>query len=57
MIGISFIFPALLLTIAWIVFRIKFYIKNKPINKIRETFINLFFIYFLILVNLTLFNE
>lgn len=56
MIGISFIFPALLLTIAWIVFRIKFYIKNKPINKIRETFINLFFIYFLILVNLTLFK-
>lgn len=56
MIGISFIFPALLITIGWIVFRINFYIKNKPINIIREVFINLFFIYFLTLVNLTLFK-
>lgn len=56
MIGISFILPAILFTIIWIIFRIRFYIKNKPINKLREVFINLFFIYFLALVNLTLFK-
>ena len=56
MIGISFIFSVILFTLIWVIFRIKFYIKNKPINKIREVFINLFFIYFLILVNLTMFK-
>ena len=56
MIGISFILPAILFTIIWIIFRVRFYIKNKPINKLREVFINLFFIYFLALVNLTLFK-
>ena len=48
MIGISFIFSSILFTIIWVIFRIRFYIKNKPINKLREIFINLFFIYFLI---------
>lgn len=56
MIGISFIFSSILFTIIWVIFRIRFYIKNKPINKLREIFINLFFIYFLILVNLTIFK-
>ncbi|WP_195989839.1 VanZ family protein [Clostridium sp. D53t1_180928_C8] len=56
MIGISFIFSSILFTIIWIIFRIRFYKKNKPINKLREIFINLFFIYFLILVNLTIFK-
>ena len=56
MVGISFIFSSILFTITWIIFRIRFYIKNKPINKLREVFINLFFIYFLILVNLTIFK-
>ena len=56
MIGISFIFSAILFTIIWVIFRIRFYIKNKHINKLREVFINLFFIYFLMLVNLTLFK-
>lgn len=56
MIGISFIFAAILFTIIWIIFRVRYYIKNKPINKLREAFINLFFIYFLILVNLTIFK-
>lgn len=56
MIGISFIFAAILFTIIWIIFRVRYYIKNKPINKLREIFINLFFIYFLILVNLTIFK-
>lgn len=56
MIGVSFVFPAILFTIIWAIFRIRFYIKNKPINKLREVFINLFFIYFLILVNLTIFK-
>ena len=56
MIGISFIFAAILFTIIWIIFRVRYYLKNKPINKLREVFINLFFIYFLILVNLTIFK-
>ena len=56
MIGISFIFSAILFTIVWMIFRVNYYKKNKPINRIREIFINLFFIYFLILVNLTLFK-
>lgn len=56
MISVSFILPAILFTIIWIISRINFYIKNKPINKTREIFINLFFVYFLILVNLTLFK-
>lgn len=56
MIGISFIFSAILFTIVWMIFRVNYYKKNKPINRIREIFINLFFISFLILVNLTLFK-
>lgn len=56
MLGISFIFANILFTTIWIIYRVIFYIKNKPINKIREIFINLFFIYFLILVNLTMFK-
>lgn len=56
MLGISFIFANILFTIVWIIYRIISCIKNKPINKIREIFINLFFIYFLILVNLTMFK-
>lgn len=56
MVGISFIFANILFTIVWIIYRIISCIKNKPINKIREIFINLFFIYFLILVNLTMFK-
>lgn len=56
MIGISFIFAAILLTVIWVMFRVRYYIKNKSINKLREVFINLFFIYFLILVNLTIFK-
>lgn len=56
MVGISFIFANILFTIVWIIYRIIHCIKNKPINKIREIFINLFFIYFLILVNLTMFK-
>lgn len=56
MIGISFIFAAILFTIIWIIFRVRYYRKNKPINKLREVFINLFFIYFLILINLTIFK-
>ena len=57
MIGISFIFAAILFTIIWIIFRVRYYLKNKPINKLREVFINLFFIYFLMLVNLTIFKS
>lgn len=53
---VSFILPVILFTIVWIISRIIFYKKNKPINKTREIFINLFFIYFLILVNFTLFK-
>ena len=56
MIDIPFILAAILFTIIWIIFRVRYYIKNKPINKLREAFINLFFIYFLILVNLTIFK-
>lgn len=56
MIEIPFILAAILFTIIWIIFRVRYYIKNKPINKLREIFINLFFIYFLILVNLTIFK-
>ena len=36
MIGISFIFTSILFTITWVIFRIRFYIKNKPINKLRD---------------------
>ena len=50
MVGISFIFANILFTIVWIIYRIISCIKNKTINKIREIFINLFFIYFLILI-------
>ena len=36
LIGISFIFSSILFTITWVIFRIRFYIKNKPINKLRD---------------------
>ena len=36
MIGISFIFSAILFTIVWMIFRVNYYKKNKPTETNKE---------------------
>lgn len=54
MIRIPYILIVLILVAIWIIFRISVIRKSKDNNIIREVFINVFFIYFLILINLTI---
>lgn len=54
MIRIPYIFILLILIAIWIIYRISVIRKSKDNNIIREVFINVFFIYFLILINLTI---
>lgn len=57
MVGISFIIMAIIFIIIWAIYRITVFKKSEYFNKTREVFISLFFIYFLILVNLTIFKQ
>lgn len=54
MIAISYIYIVAILIIIWAVYRIIVLIKSKEKNILREVVINIFFIYFLILINLTI---
>lgn len=57
MVGIPFLYVGVLLSIIWIIYRFVVLRKNKDIKEIREIFINIFFIYFLIVINLTFFKQ
>lgn len=57
MVEISFIIIAIIFIIIWTIYRIRVFKKSESFNKKREVFISLFFIYFLILVNLTIFKQ
>lgn len=54
MISIPYIYIAAILLIIWTIYRIAVLIKCKEKNILREVVINIFFIYFLILINLTI---
>lgn len=54
MIAISYIYIAAILIVIWAIYRIIVLIKSKDKNILREVAINIFFIYFLILINLTI---
>ena len=54
MITISYIYIAAILIVIWTIYRIIVLIKSKEKNILREVMINIFFIYFLILINLTI---
>lgn len=56
MITISAIYIAFILIVIWAIYRILVLKKSKEKNILREVTINLFFIYFLILINLTIFK-
>ena len=54
MITISYIFIAAILILIWAIYRIRLLIKIKEKNILREVLINIFFLYFLILINITI---
>ena len=54
MITISYIYIAAILIVIWTIYRIIVLIKSKEKNILREVMITIFFIYFLILINLTI---
>lgn len=54
MISIPYVYILLILIIIWAIYRTIVLIKSKENNIIREVTINIFFIYFLILINLTI---
>lgn len=56
MIGISYIYFLVLSLIIWIIYRVIVCKKNYKINIFREVFINLFFLYFLIVIYFTFFK-
>ena len=56
MIQISFLFIYLILIAVWIVYRIIVHKKVKRISVFRELFINIFFVYFLVVVSYTIFK-
>ncbi|ENQ3081323.1 VanZ family protein [Bacillus cereus] len=57
MIYIPFAFIAIPLILIWVLYRINIMKKSKSFNKPKELFISLFFIYFLMVINLTLFKQ
>ena len=54
MITIPYICIVAILIVIWVIYRIIVLIKSKEKNILREVVINIFFIYFLILINLTI---
>lgn len=56
MIGISYIYFLVLSLIIWIIYRVIVCKKNNKVNVFREVFINLFFLYFLIVIYFTFFK-
>lgn len=54
MIAIPYIYIVAILIVIWAIYRIIVLIKSKEKNILREVAINIFFIYFLILINLTI---
>lgn len=56
MIGISYIYFLVLSLITWIIYRVIVCKKNHKVNVFREVFINLFFLYFLIVIYFTFFK-
>lgn len=54
MIAISYIYIAAILTIVWTIYRTIVLIRSEEKNILREVLINIFFVYFLILINLTI---
>ena len=56
MIVISYIYFLILALIIWIIYRVIVCKKSFKVNIFREVFINLFFIYFLIVIYLTFFK-
>lgn len=54
MFQVSYIYIAILLTVIWAIYRIIVNKKSSEKNTLREVLINIFFIYLLILVNLTI---
>lgn len=57
MINSSFLNVMYISVLLWIIYRIFIYIKNKKINLYREISLLLFFIYFLLLLNITIFKS
>lgn len=57
MIGISYIYFLIISTIIWAIYRVLVCKKNLKVNILREVFINLFFLYFLIVIYLTFFKN
>lgn len=57
MIGISYIYFLIISVIIWAIYRVIVCKKNLKVNIFREIFINLFFIYFLIVIYLTFFKN
>lgn len=57
MIDIPFINIAIPLIVIWIVYRVTILMKKKDRNILREVFINLFFVYFLMVVYFTFFKH
>lgn len=54
MISISYIYIALIFIIIWVVYRVLSLKKSDEKNTIREIVINIFFLYFLVLISLTI---
>lgn len=57
MVNSSFLNVMYISVLLWIIYRIFIYIKNKKINLYREISLLLFFIYFLLLLNITIFKS
>lgn len=50
---VPFLYIAILLIVIWAIYRVIIFKKNSNSNIVREIFMNLFFIYFLMVINLT----
>lgn len=53
MVMVPFLYIAILLIVIWAIYRVIIFKKNSNSNIVREIFMNLFFIYFLMVINLT----
>lgn len=56
MINSSFLYVMYIAVVLWVTYRLFIYIKNKQINLYREITLLLFLIYFLLLLNITIFK-
>ena len=57
MVNSSFLNVMYISVLLWVIYRIFIYIKNKKINLYREISLLIFFIYFLLLLNITIFKS